>query len=195
MIFVAGYPPSAFGQAEQVRVTITPLTALVGPDRETPFGRIIFEIKFSGSVSGFTIDDIVVSGTANNGNPVASDLRRLPQRVVEFTVQRGASDGTVEVYVPEGVATHQGLNGEIIENARSNTVFGTLRNEGPKVRLTADVEDNGRSTALIINYTAQFDADVSGFMLDDIRVNVENGTPRVFNVKEVSRDRIAPYNE
>ena len=58
---------------------------------------------FSESVTGFTIDDITVTGTASNGSPVASNFAGSGTTYTFDVVV--SSMGTVDVSIAAGVAT------------------------------------------------------------------------------------------
>ena len=87
-----------------------------------------FTATFSESVTGFTVGDIDVSGSANNNAPMASHFAGSGMTYT-FDVVKGDSDGTVEVTIPGGAATDH-PNGN--HNATSNTYRLTI-DTGPAV--------------------------------------------------------------
>ena len=61
-----------------------------------------YTATFSVAVTGFELSDITLTGTANGGNPVASNLQGTGA-VYTFDVLRGNSDGSVIVSIAAGV--------------------------------------------------------------------------------------------
>ena len=92
-----------------------------------------FTATFSESVTGFTVGDITVTGSANNNLPMASNFMMHSGAMYTFDVVRGDSDGTVEVTIPGGVATDP-PNGN--HNATSNTYRLTI-DTGPPMLIVA----------------------------------------------------------
>ena len=62
-----------------------------------------YTVTFSEAVTGFEKSDITVTGTANGGNPVASNLQGAGA-VYTFDVVKGSSDGSVTVSIAADVA-------------------------------------------------------------------------------------------
>ena len=82
-----------------------------------------YTVTFGLTTNDFTIDDITVTGTANNGSPEASNFAGSGTTYT-FDVIRGSSDGTVSVSVAAGKATHTLTGGN--DNTASNTYTLTI---------------------------------------------------------------------
>ena len=92
---------SASGPASTVLLSTTanPITNL---------DTISFTATFSGNVTDFELGDITVTGTANGGTPVASNLAGSGTEYT-FDVVRGTTDGTVTVSIAAGTVTSGGV--------------------------------------------------------------------------------------
>ena len=84
-------------------------------------GTVRYTITFSSSVTGFTIGDITVTGTANGGSPAASNFAGSGTTYT-FDVVRGSSGGTVTVKIAADVATDSDGNDNTISNTYELTV-------------------------------------------------------------------------
>ncbi len=84
-----------------------------------------YTATFSEAVPGFELSDITVTGTANGGSPVASNLQGTGTTYT-FDVVRGISDGTVIVSIAAGVAEDISGNGNIASNQYILTIYTGL---------------------------------------------------------------------
>ena len=100
-------------------VTITSSTGDSGGTISS--GTVRYTITFSSSVTGFTIGDITVTGTANGGSPAASNFAGSGTTYT-FDVVRGSSGGTVTVKIAADVATDSDGNDNTISNTYELTV-------------------------------------------------------------------------
>jgi hypothetical protein len=123
--------PSSFltiGPEGPLTVTITSSSGSSG-DTVTS-STLSYTATFSSTVSDFTIEDITVTGTANNGSPVASNFAGSGTTYTFDVVV--SSNGTVIVDIASDAATDTSANG----NSASNTYT-----------LTVDLPPSGKSTA------------------------------------------------
>ena len=86
-----------------------------------------YTATFSEPTSNFTIDDIIVTGTANDGSPIASNFAGSGTTYT-FDVVRGSSYGTVLVSIHAGIATDTAENVNIASN--THTLFTKMPTGG-----------------------------------------------------------------
>jgi len=95
--------------------TIT-ITSSNGSSGDTTSSTTLsYTATFSESTSNFTIDDITVTGTANDGSPAASNFAGSGTTYT-FDVVKGSSYGTVLVSIAAGIATDAAENTNIETN-------------------------------------------------------------------------------
>jgi hypothetical protein len=151
------------------QITTTP--ALL-PQNLTPESEIEFTVSFGESVTGFTQDDIIISGTANSGNPLVSNFASTSATHYTFDVERGSSDGTVMINIPAGAANAQS-DGAITSSLPQLFVM-TFDNTRPSVEMTSSTElpSNDTITSLTrISFTLQFSELVSDLAPSDIAIS------------------------
>ena len=129
-------------------------------------GTLRYTATFSEVVTGFELSDITLAGTANGGNPVASNLQGAGA-VYTFDVQKGSSDGSVTV----SIAADAAMDSAGHSNTASNDYTLTINTESPAVSITsASGVSGGIVSSATLSYTATFSVAVSDFVADDITV-------------------------
>ena len=76
-------------------------------------------------VDGFIEGDIMVEGSANNGNPETSNFVTVDGATYTFDVERDGSDGNVIVSIPEDRAT-DGSGNQNVASDRLEITFDTI---------------------------------------------------------------------
>ena len=129
-------------------------------------GAILYTIAFSEAVTGFTADDITVTG-GTKGLFIALSAT---QYSLQVTPQAGF-EGNVQVSVAAGAATDAANNA----SAASTTYQQLVDTKAPTVAIT---DDRAGVTNGAITYTFTFAESVTGFSADDVAV--VNGTKGAF---------------
>ena len=126
--------------------------------------KISYKVVFGEPVTGFVINDIRVSGTANSNSPVISNFNGTGDTYT-FDVRRGSSDGSVLVFIPVNIAKDAAGN----NNIASNRIIITFDTAAPKPRLatTSDSPTNDK----VLPFTVEFDKQVTGFNATDIIIS------------------------
>ena len=125
-----------------------------------------YTATFSEVVTGFELSDITLAGTANGGNPAASNLQGTGA-VYTFDVQKGSSDGSVTVSIAADVAMDSAGH----SNTASNDYSLTINTASPAVSITsASGVSGGIVSSATLRYTATFSVAVSDFVVGDITV-------------------------
>ena len=155
--------------ADTTRPTITIFeTALPEPTNST---SITFTVRFSESVTGFDdISDVTITGTSGGtaNAPTGSGADYT------FTVNRGATDGTITVLIPEDAARDDAGN----PNTASGSVTRTIDTMPPTVTISADAQSP--TNLGTIQYEASFDETITGVSFDDIVLEGSSETTITF---------------
>ncbi len=157
-------------------VTITPADGTATGD-----DPVTFTATFNEDVQNFELGDITVTGTANDGNPAASNLLGTGS-VYTFDVARGSSDGTINVSIGAGALTDSAGN----PNTTSNLVTVIIDTIAPTVSVTSNAGENTNSDT--VTFTATFSEDVEEIISDNITVTgtANGGTLAATNVQTVN---------
>jgi hypothetical protein len=170
--------PSSFltiGPEGPLTVTITSSSGSSG-DTVTS-STLSYTATFSSTVSDFTIGDITMTGTADNGSPVASNFAGSGTTYT-FDVEVSSS-GTVIVDIAADAATNTSENG----NSASNTYTLTV-DLPPSVTITSSSGSSGDTiNSSTLSYTATFNESVSNFTIEDITVTgtADDSSPAASN--------------
>lgn len=151
---VAAYATQAFDMR-------APRLDIQDPIREPASGEFVVRFTFSEPVTGFGVDDVAVIGAQTGeftGSGAAYSLTLLPPT---------GRQGTIDLNVAAGAASDAAGN-QSLDASRSILFDTTPASEGaPSIRL---VDDAPGVAGSVVHYSIAFDAPVSGFALDDIRV-------------------------
>ena len=136
--------------------TIVPTVSITPADgtttRDDP---VTFTATFSEDVENFVLADITVAGTANGGNPAATNFATVDARTYTFDVARGSTDGTVSPSIGANVATDLAGN----PNTASAPVTVTIDTTALTVTITpADGTLTGDDP---VTFTATFNSEDS----------------------------------
>ncbi|MGQ0794929.1 MAG: Ig-like domain-containing protein, partial [Nitrosopumilaceae archaeon] len=145
---------------EQRNVTTLPgpsVTLSTTASDPTNVSPIPVTATFSEDVSGFTIDDIIVT------NGVASNFVDVDGTIYTFDVTP-SSDGLVSVDVPANIAVD--ILGS--QNTAAETLSITYDGTSPSVVLSTTASDPTNVSPIPV--TAIFSKNVSGFTIDDITI-------------------------
>ena len=144
-------------------------------------GTLRYTATFSEVVTGFELSDITLAGTANGGNPAASNLQGAGA-VYTFDVQKGSSDGSVTV----SIAADAAMDSAGHSNTASNDYSLTINTESPAVSITSiSGVSGGIVSSGTLSYTATFSVAVTGFEATDITVagTANGGDPVASNLQ------------
>ena len=123
---------------------------------------VSYRVEFDMDVVGFIEGDIMVEGSANNGNPETSNFVTVDDATYTFDVERNNSDGNVIVSIPENRATDLAGN----QNIASNMLEITFDTISPTLMFAST--ESGDTKLRTIPFTVRFDEVVSGFDRNDI---------------------------
>ncbi len=119
------------GTASSVTITSTSGNT----DSTVNANTLSYTATFDESVTDFELSDITVTGSANGGSPVASNLQGTGTSYT-FDVVKGSSDGSVTVSIAAGVATDAAGN----NNTASNNHTLTIDTTAPAVAITTPAQ-------------------------------------------------------
>ena len=132
---------------------------------------ITFTVRFSESVTGFDdASDVTITGTS--GGTVNAPTGTGAEYT--FTVNRGATDGTITVLIPEDAARDDAGN----PNTASGSVTRTIDTIPPTVTISADAQSP--TNLGTIQYEASFDETITGVSFDDIVLEGSSETTVIF---------------
>ena len=162
-----------------------------------------YTATFNEDVTGFVLSDITVTGTANGGSPVASNLVANADGVTFFTfdVVRGISDGTVIVSIAAGVAEDISGNDNIASNQYRLTIYTGLTpdaarqlNENILPRLT-HVMLGGTVSAVNGRMEAAFSgtSEVASYQFDGQTVQLDSQTGLSANLQNTVAQKLPNY--
>ncbi len=132
---------------------------------------ITFTVRFSESVTGFDdASDVTITGTSGGtvNAPTGSGAEYT------FTVNRGSTDGTITVLIPEDAARDDAGN----PNTASGSVTRTIDTIPPTVTISADAQSP--TNLGTIQYEASFDETITGVSFDDIVLEGSSETTVIF---------------
>ena len=138
------------------------ITSEPGAVTHTNSTTVSYMVTFDMDVTGFDEDDIEVEGSANNGNPEASNFVTVDGDEYTFDVERGDSDGNVMVFIPADRAI-DGSGNQNVASDRLEIIFDTI-----SPTLTLASTESGDTKLRTIPFTVRFDEVVSGFDRNDI---------------------------
>ncbi|WMJ72346.1 Ig-like domain-containing protein [Cytophagaceae bacterium ABcell3] len=142
--------------------TVTISSELSSPTNASP---ITVDFDFSKEVTGFSIDDIIVSGGTPN---------RFSGEGSSYSVEINPDDdGEITVDVPAGVARDHAGN----ENTEAEQFSIIYDRTAPTVTISSELDSPTNASPIIINF--DFSKEVTGFNIDDIIVS--GGTPNRFS--------------
>ena len=145
-------------------VSITSASGVSGSIVST--NTLRYTATFSEAVTGFELSDITLTGTANGGDPVASNLQGAGA-VYTFDVVRGSTDGTVTVSIAANVAKDDADNDNTVSNDHTLIIDTT----SPAVIITSGSgATNSTVNANTLSYTATFSMIVGDFGVGNITV-------------------------
>ena len=124
--------------------------------------EVSYRVEFDMDVDGFIEQDIMVEGSANNGNPETSNFVTVDDATYTFDVARDNSDGNVIVSIPENRATDRSGNQNVASD-RLEIIFDTI---SPTLMFAST--ESGDTKLRTIPFTVRFDEAVSGFDRNDI---------------------------
>ena len=141
----------------------------------TSASLITFTVQFSADVTGFEDTDIVLSGTADGGNPriVLGTFTPVNAAQYTFNVIRGFSDGTILVSIGAGAASSVSGSIESLAATPFTVTIGT-DNTPPTVTISSDQVNEGEVTNIDpITLIATFDEaiDATTFTTSDVTVD------------------------
>ena len=138
------------------------ITSEPGAVTHTNSTTVSYMVTFDMDVTGFDEDDIEVEGSANNGNPEASNFVTVDGDEYTFDVERGDSDGNVIVFIP----VDRAIDGSGNQNVASNRLEITFDTAPPTATLTST--ESGDTRLRIIPVNATFSERVDDFDINDI---------------------------
>ncbi len=141
-------------------VTINQSAAQPDPANSQP---INFTVVFDQPVIGFTIGDVVITGTASAG--VAHVVTGGPTTYY-VAVAGMISCGTIIANIPAGVCTNALLQPNLASTSLDNTV--TYLTVNPNVTINQAASQPDPTNQSPINFTVQFDQLVTGFATGDV---------------------------
>jgi hypothetical protein len=145
-------------------VTINQAAGQADPTNSTP---INFTVVFTELVTGFTVDDVTLSGTAG-GTQVDSVIGS--GTTYNVAVSSIVSDGTVIANIPAGAVTDAAGNGNDASTTTDNII--TYDSTAPSVVLNSAAPNPTNSSPILVTVT--FNETVTGFTANDITTG--NGT-------------------
>ena len=138
------------------------ITSEPGAVTHTNSPTVSYMVEFDMDVVGFIEGDIMVEGSANNGNPETSNFVTVDDATYTFDVERDGSDGNVIVSIPENRATDMAGN----QNVASDRLEITFDTVSPTLMFAST--ESGDTKLRTIPFTVRFDEAVSGFDRNDI---------------------------
>ena len=138
------------------------ITSEPGAVTHTNSLTVSYMVEFDMDVVGFIEGDIMVEGSANNGNPETSNFVTVDDATYTFDVERDGSDGNVIVSIPENRATDMAGN----QNVASDRLEITFDTVSPTLMFAST--ESGDTKLRTIPFTVRFDEVVSGFDRNDI---------------------------
>ena len=153
---------------DTTRPTITIFETTLEPTNST---SITFTVRFSESVTGFDdASDVTITGTSGGTVNAPTGIGAE----YTFTVNRGATDGTITVLIPEDAARDDAGN----PNTASGSVTRTIDTIPPTVTISADAQSP--TNLGTIQYEASFDETITGVSFDDIVLEGSSETTVIF---------------
>jgi predicted outer membrane repeat protein len=145
-------------------VTIDQAAAQADPTGDS---TIHFTVVFSEPVSGFTGEDVALTGSAGATNAVVSEIAPNDGTTYDVTVSGLSSNGTVTATIPAGGATDAAGNGNDASTSTDNTVtYDDV--SSPDVTIDQAGTQADPANAQPIHFTAVFSEHVNGFTGDDV---------------------------
>ena len=155
-------------------VTIHQAAGQADPTNGSP---INFTVVFTELITGFSADDVTLSGTAS-GAQVATVTGS--GTIYNVSVSSVVSDGTVIASIPAGVVTDAAGNGNAASTTRDNIViYDSTR---PAVALSSAAPNPIKSSPILVTVT--FNETITGFTASDI--TTANGTVSNFAGSEAN---------
>jgi hypothetical protein len=140
-------------------VTINQASTQADPTNTSP---INFTVVFSETMTGFTSDDIVLSGTAGATTATVTGSGATYNVAVSGMTQ----PGTVTVNVPSAVAMDAAGNGNAASTSTDNTVvFDNVR---PTVTINQAAAQTDPTNSPTVDFTVVFSEPVTGFTAGDV---------------------------
>ncbi|PKO12725.1 MAG: hypothetical protein CVU39_22420 [Chloroflexi bacterium HGW-Chloroflexi-10] len=146
---------------DSVRPTVTIEKAAGQPD---PAGSspINFTVVFNETVTGFTAEDVSLSGTAGAATAVVTG----GPTTYNVAVSGMTADGTVIASVPAGGAEDAAGNTNVVSTSSDNSVLYDMTS--PSVTINQAVGQPDPTNASPINFTVEFSETVTGFLTGDV---------------------------
>jgi hypothetical protein len=146
---------------DSLRPTLTIEKAAAQPD---PAGSspINFTVVFNETVTGFTAEDVSLSGTAGAATAVVSGSGAT----YNVAVSGMTADGTVMASVPAGGAEDAAGNTNLDSTSSDNNVFYDMTS--PSVTINQALGQPDPTNASTINFTVIFSEAVTGFVTGDV---------------------------
>ena len=153
----------------------------------TSSSSLTFTVQFSEDVTGFADTDIVLSGTADGGNPriVAGSFTEVNAAQYTFEVIRGFSVGTVIISIDAGAASSVSGGIDSLAAPTFTAIIGP-DNTPPTVTISSTQVTESTVTNLVTaNFTATFSEpiDASTFTAGDISASGDSSSHSVMNIE------------
>src|SRR4051794_39869164 len=150
-------------------VTIDQAASQSDPTNAQP---VHFTAVFSEHISGFTGDDVTLSGSAGHGSASAT-VTQLSGNRYNVAVAGLSSDGTISADIAAAGVSDDASNSNNASSSTDNTVsYDTAK---PSVTIDQAAGQSDPTNAQPVHFTAVFSEHISGFTGDDVTLSGSAG--------------------